>query len=930
MITKSPNDTRQYRHIRLQNHLDVVLIHDKQSHKSAASMVVNAGHFDDPKNCLGLAHFIEHMLFLGTESFPEADAYQNYISQHGGHHNAWTGSEHTNFYLDINSDAFAGALERFSQFFICPLFNPEYINKERNAIESEFELKRKDDLRRLYEVHKETSNPEHPFSRFSVGNLQTLVDRPEISLRQQLQQFFDKNYLANRMKLVLAGKQSLDELAELAQRYFDKIKTSGETKPPISSPIYQAEHQQCGIQVQTLREANQIILSFAFEPIQHRYRDKSISYLGYILGREDKGSLFAYLREQGLVNGLSAGSGVDASNFKDFNISIQLTQLGKHNIEQICYVVFAYIKFAQSQPVANYIYHEKQQLAALAFNYQEQTKLLDAVSAIAQKMHYVAIEDLLVSDYLMQGLDTDWLTEHWQKLTPTNMRLIQLSDQTLEQAQISQWYNAPYQHRAFDSELVEVWQQADYQQLPDCNFQMPSPNPYVPERTEPLEVEHDFASINPIKLVDETGLKLWYKQDERFATPKSHIYVSLDMQQAQGSIYNVAMTRLYIEVLLDKIDTDLYHAAAAGMSYHIYPHQAGLTLHISGFADKQQALLGDILSALQINSFSVKRFNEVKRQLQQSWRNSNKGKPVSKLFSRLNALLQNNQYMSVDMAQAIDPITQQDFSHFAQTLFDSVHCEAFIYGDVQMSSAHKIHALLNDFILANKHAIAEVPRNVHLLPQQQCELTCEDDHPDHSLILYYQAADASNFSAALLTLANHIISPAFFHQLRTEKQLGYMLGTGYMPINQQPGFIAYVQSNTTEPQAICQAIDDFFATLPEQLNSMETQHFASLKTNLSQQLLEKDSSLRITAQRFWLAIGLKDHEFNRKQAIAEQVEKIELQQLVEFVTHSLICQANCARLVLSSSPMAHSNNDNSVVVLQNDNHFKEITKSITF
>jgi secreted Zn-dependent insulinase-like peptidase len=118
------------------------------------------------------------MLFLGTRTYPKPGEYQQFMSRHGGSNNAWTGTEFTNFFFDIDNGFFEAGLDRFSQFFICPTFAPEWVDKERNAVDSEYRLKLQDDVRRSYQVHKETVNPDHPFSKFSVGNLDTLADLP--------------------------------------------------------------------------------------------------------------------------------------------------------------------------------------------------------------------------------------------------------------------------------------------------------------------------------------------------------------------------------------------------------------------------------------------------------------------------------------------------------------------------------------------------------------------------------------------------------------------------------------------------------------------------------------------------------------------------------------------------------------------------------
>ena len=68
---KSPNDEREYKAVELPNKLKVVLVSDPTVEKSACAMSVGVGSMCDTDRSLGMAHFLEHMLFMGSESFPE-------------------------------------------------------------------------------------------------------------------------------------------------------------------------------------------------------------------------------------------------------------------------------------------------------------------------------------------------------------------------------------------------------------------------------------------------------------------------------------------------------------------------------------------------------------------------------------------------------------------------------------------------------------------------------------------------------------------------------------------------------------------------------------------------------------------------------------------------------------------------------------------
>ena len=157
---------RSYRALTLDNQLKVLLISDPTSDRAAASMDVAVGSNHDPQEYPGLAHFLEHMLFLGTDLFPEAGEYQQYISASDGSHNAFTAPENTNYFFDVQPNALPGALDRFSRFFVAPRFDPTYVRREVNAVHSEYQSKLQNEGNRSFAVTKEGLNPAHPLQGF--------------------------------------------------------------------------------------------------------------------------------------------------------------------------------------------------------------------------------------------------------------------------------------------------------------------------------------------------------------------------------------------------------------------------------------------------------------------------------------------------------------------------------------------------------------------------------------------------------------------------------------------------------------------------------------------------------------------------------------------------------------------------------------------
>ncbi|KAH9950188.1 insulin-degrading enzyme [Amylocystis lapponica] len=174
LIQKSPQDDRDYRLIQLDNGLRAMLVHDAKADKAAASLDVAVGHLYDPDDMPGLAHFCEHLLFMGTEQYPRENEYSEFLAKNNGGSNAFTGTSNTNYYFSVSTNALPGALSRFAAFFHCPLFAPSCTSRELNAVNSEHKKNHQSDVWRIFQVNKHLSKEGHAWRKFGSGNQESL------------------------------------------------------------------------------------------------------------------------------------------------------------------------------------------------------------------------------------------------------------------------------------------------------------------------------------------------------------------------------------------------------------------------------------------------------------------------------------------------------------------------------------------------------------------------------------------------------------------------------------------------------------------------------------------------------------------------------------------------------------------------------------
>jgi secreted Zn-dependent insulinase-like peptidase len=871
----SNNDNRTYRKLQLDNGLQVLLVCDPLSDKSAAALTVNAGHFDDPSDRQGMAHFLEHMLFLGTAQHPTPGYFSQFVSQTGGQSNAWTGTEHSSYFFDCASEQFFQALGLFAEFFIEPLLDASQTENERNAIDAEFKMKIKDDGRRIYQVHKETVNPAHPFSKFSVGNKETLKNGAQC-IAQEVRAFFDQHYQAQWMTLVVAGPHSLDELAVHAEHAFSAVKGSKSAKSKIAVPLYREQDLRLLLHIAPRKHMQKLIVSFAMTGIDDLYKHKSVSFLAHLLGYEGEGSLYSILKGQGWINALSAGGGISGSNFKDFNVSFALTDEGIDYYEDIIEMLFEYIALVKAQTAQlPRLYKDKKTLLDIAFNNQEPSRLIDWVSSISVNMHHYEPDDYLYGDYLMQGFNEQIHQKLCSYLHPNNMRVVLIHPDVEAQLK-AKWYHTPYQIEQLSQEWLNALS-AINTPLPEMH--LPKINPY-------LQVENQLFDITdkqrtPTLLKDKPGFAFWFKQDTTFRVTKGHFYIEIDSLCSIKSTKHMALTRLFADLLMDSMAEQYYPAELAGLNYHINSHQGGLTLHTAGLSGNQVTLALQLVEHMLHTSISATRFAEYKKQLIRHWKNHNHNKPVSELFSILGAKLMPWNPEPIALAKALKNISFNEFCQFRTAFFSSVYIKAFLHGNWQQPHALKMQKKLRK-LFAHSEILEDLKRPLNVLDSNTQD-HIERDGCEHAMVCYIQALTDDVFEKVALMMLNQLISQNYFETLRTQQQLGYLVGAGYAPFNTRAGIAFYIQSPQHDSQTLLSRHAQFITQFVAQLDSLDIQTWQEALQALRLQVAEKDKNLRLRAQRLWIAITNDDHQFDMQKRLVAQIDNLQKDTFVSYI-----------------------------------------------
>ena len=881
-IIKSPNDSRVYRSVQLDNGLIAVLVSDPSSDKSAAALTVFRGSYDDPEDRAGIAHFLEHMLFLGTAKYPDVDDYQNYLTTHGGTFNAYTSSDHTNFFFDVQPAYFDGALDRFAQFFIAPTFDAAYVEREKNAVNSEYQLYLKDDGWRSNYVNKQVMNPAHPGAKFTVGSLDTLSG----DVRTDLIEFYQTHYSADQMALVVLGNQSLDELNDWVIAKFSAIPRRPIPKAAAIGPMYAPGTLPRKLTYQTVKDARDLIFNFPVPELDSHFREKPGVYLADLLGHEGAGSLHAELKARGWIESLGASAQrYDADNGL-ITVAIELTEDGANHIDAITRALFEYIALTRADGVKQWRYAEQADLATLDFRFQETSAPLRFVYSTAPNLRLYPVQDVLEAPYLMEHYDEALIRRYLDAMRPDNL-LLEVSGQKVDADKIEPWFQVPYKDEPLTIDLSGS-------SPTEFSLALPGVNEFLPK-----DLALQQQPQTPPKRIESTpSLALWWAPDSSFGTPRATTYVRLDVDSGFKTPRDAAYASLYAQLVLDALNTFAYSAQVAGLSYDVGVQSSGFLITVTGYNDKQPLLLKRVLEVFAHVDATPSKVADYREELRRAWQNFVAERPYEQALASLSHVMLSGGWPPAQLADSLDDVTADTLAAWRDDHLARFDALVLTHGNVDVEEAKRVGNVIATTlelgpITAATDAVARLPAGDFTYP-----LTIEND--DASMVLYLQGASESFAERALFGLTSQVLRSPYYNDLRTEQQLGYAVLVTPSVLRRVPGIAFVVQSPVAGPGALLGASQTFLTGYRTTLAAMPGDEFTAYKQGLIGRLLEKDKNLADRSVRYWSDLDVGFTTFDSRERIAQEIEKIDQASLIVFYDRLLALVAQ-QRLVIYNS-----------------------------
>ncbi|KAG5888587.1 hypothetical protein JTB14_029883 [Gonioctena quinquepunctata] len=835
---------------------------------AAAGLCIGVGSFSDPREVPGMAHFLEHMVFMGSEKFPAENDFDAFIKKGGG------------------------TLDKFAQFFISPLMKESAMTREREAIESEFQMALPSDYSRKEQLLCSFAKLDSPVNSFTWGNLITLRDQiSDEKLYEGVHEFRKRHHSAHRMTLAIQARLPTETLQSYVLECFSNVSNNG--LPPIDfgnyvDGIFDTPEFKRMYYVKPVNDLSQVDLTWSLPPLHHKYKSKPTHYISFLMGDEGKGSLLSYLRKRMWAITTSIGNGEtgseDNSMFTLFTVSIVLTEEGLKNLNEVIDVVFSYINLLKKMGPQERLFNEVKTIADTSFRFSEEETAADTVEDLCEAMQFYPPEDYIAGSEIYYEYDPEAINMVLSHLQPSKMNFIVMS-KTLANGskldKVEKWFGTEYTDLEIPKDLITRWENIP----PFPELDLPPPNQYLTNDFTMLPETSNHPDY-PQKIMDTPLCEIWYRQDQKFKLPIAYYYFYLVSPKATETAERATMSEMMMNLLEFSIAEEVYPASYADLTHSLSFYERGILIKVDGYNEKLPVLIeviGKYLSTLE-NHITEKMFDAVKDKVLKGYYNKLL-KPSAFAKDLRMKLLLNKYWKRTEKYEALLKMSFNDIKTFIRDYRKTLYVKSLVQGNVSREDVcHTVTKFL-ETLKYDSFPEQEYPRfNVAQVPlgEKCCRMEGFNPKDTNSIVVnYYQSAPFSLRANVIIDLIMLIIEEPLFDILRSKEQLGYHVYCSTKDTFGILGFtvVVHTQADKYTTEHVDNRIEEFLKHTKKLLDEMSEEDLQQIKEDLIKTKQCSDVHLKEEVNRNWYEIINDDYIFDRTKQEIKMIEEVKVKEI---------------------------------------------------
>jgi insulysin len=888
LINKSSNDYRDYEYFKLNNELKVIVVTDKLSKLCGALLNINVGSIHDTSP--GMAHFLEHMVFMGSEKYPDENNFMDSVSKNGGITNAMTADTDTTYYFGIGSNKYLSVLDMFSWFFIKPLLRKDGIEREVNAVDSEAKKNLLDDMWIFQEMIKTTMNQNHPINHFTCGNKDTLKGE---DLRERVKDFFNKYYSSNIMHLILFVNNDIDKIV-LMNQIKDTFGKIDNKNVQLNKKYGDILNPNNFIKYIPNKDIDSLSICFEVPTLTDNILYSPYHILEWILSSKAKNSLFKIYESNGFIIESVFG---DMFYYDDkilYFYKIILTENANtdKNIYKIIEIFFDYIKSISRSDKLKIIYDTILIRDRRDFNIPKHENVIDTM----MNFHHLLTKNINPINLL----DYDLHRPTFEIIEPFIKKMfenIKIYNSCIIHSSHKFKLTNPQEHDIFKTKyLIKPIQSIKFN---NNIYDIIDKNIYITDDVNIIQGKDYFPLSNP-EIINNKYI-FSYNFNSSFKTPYVYIYVSLEIPNLLNSPDIYAQTMLFLDSIYSANSDIISELEDAEFSINISLSSNILYISIKGDNNKILEII-DIFKSI-YSSSDNKSFDSTKNKLYKIYNSFEKEQPFKKIGNLISKSILNTFYTPYDLLPHLNKTFEQckdTYIKNSKTGQTTIIVSGNIDKDTSIQIADKLYSYLNiENELTNdlKSNLKEIK-----YPYIQKYKNKNKKEKNNLFTLIYKITNdkkgTENWynNVAFVILLNAITSNQYFNALRTKEQLGYIVNTKIIYIGRNNykicGLRFLVQSPSKDNEFLFKRTQNFIKDeLYIYIKNLTKEDLEEYKTGEISGLLEKFNNLE--ELNFYICVQIFDRGliFDYKNELIKYIKTFDNTKFIEYY-EKLILNSN--------------------------------------
>ncbi len=277
-----------------------------------------------------------------------------------------------------------------------------------------------------------------------------------------------------------------------------------------------------------------------------------------------------------------------------------------------------------------------------------------------------------------------------------------------------------------------------------------------------------------------------------------------------------------------------------------------------------------------------------------SLQNSVAKRPSSQAIDDLNEALMYGEWGEQALIAALEKTDMRELDDYIRRFWTTATAEVLIYGNYTANEAQQLSQMLASVVSSDPAPVLPERKVLQLAAGESVQYPVDVPHDDSVLAWYLQGAGDSWQDKAATALTAQIMASGFFQELRTEQQLGYVVGAVNYPKAEIPGLVLLVQSPVADANAVASAMQAFMQQVEPGLDEAQ---FERHKVSLISDILKPDKNLNERGEYYWQAIARKEWDFAGRQTLADAVGALTLDSWKAYYEKVFLNQRHSLQVV---------------------------------